>query len=238
MTEGKASEIELGIRHFESYFSEQIGSIEKVGQKSDQDSRLHRKILYSILIDTLSRAAFPSERKHGRRFVQFIDQCSGWQDKNRVSAQLLKLALEESNLVACPLYKKVSEIIAAWGPGGWVPRPINDPLHAELISLAEGPPEREILDQWRYTPALYQYRNNLIHEYRSSGYGMQIDEDDDEPSYLSFVNIPWQLEFPVAFFAKLSRMCLGGVVQLLTDDNRDPFLAYDFGSLWKRTRRI
>lgn len=59
-----------------------------------QDSIFKRILLFSLL-DTLSNCAFPTIRSNRSRFINLIDDFSGWPDKDRYSLQQLKYCLED-----------------------------------------------------------------------------------------------------------------------------------------------
>jgi len=223
--------IDSEIRQYEAYFEKQIEDIGRV------DSRLFRKILYSCVVDTLSKAAFGEQFKiHQKRVVSFIDACSGWKDKDEVSAIQLCLMLEQEQQTSSPLYNSLKERTKVWNRGV-VRRPADDPVLSDVECIA-GQGEKKCVRRARYVELLYTYRNHLVHEFREPGRGLETDVwPPDEPFYHSFIDEGPQLVFPVGFFEKLCKDCLSGLVELLTAQRRSPNDSYGFGSQWERERR-
>src|ERR1700685_1273656 len=107
------------IDHFICYFVRQISGIEAVSGPGPQQKKLFQKILFAILLDTLSIAANPAFfNQNKRRFVAFVDSCSAWPDKDRVSSQQLLLTLEKRQLTDGAIYPFLSSKVKAWGDGG------------------------------------------------------------------------------------------------------------------------
>ena len=86
------------IHQYIAYFKAQNQEIAMVARPA------FKKVLYLVEIDTLSRAAFPGVFGNRQRVVQFIDTCSNWNDKDKVSAVQLKFALEENGILSGQLY--------------------------------------------------------------------------------------------------------------------------------------
>jgi 3-methyladenine DNA glycosylase AlkD len=95
------------IAQYISHFRAQNQEIEQIAIAQ----RIFREVLYLVEIDTLSRAAFPLVSGNRKRVVQFIDTCSNWNDKDKVSAVQLKLALEENGTCSGQLYDSVNRSI-------------------------------------------------------------------------------------------------------------------------------
>ena len=100
------------IDQFIGYFRAQNQEVEKI------DLRVFRKVLYLVEIDTLSRGAFPMVPGNRKRVVQFLDECSNWNDKDRVSVVQLKFALEENEILSGQLYASINGRINSWGMCG------------------------------------------------------------------------------------------------------------------------
>ena len=223
--------IREAIDHFLGYFASECEAVAhiQVPSRPQQTANLYRQMLYFLLIDALSKAAFPTMHGNRKRFIGFLDSCSGWAYRERVSAPQLQLVLEKAGLKDGKLYQEACRRVASWAPGAVI-NPAEDPLIGELLPISRSQ-ESQALEQCRYVPFLYSYRNNLVHEFRKSGYGM--DDDRDEPSYLSFINAPWQMNITNRFLDKLVNTSLFGLGNLLREQKRDPHEAYGFGSIWK-----
>jgi hypothetical protein len=198
-----------------------------------------KKILYLVEIDTLSRAAFPTVLGNRKRLVQFIDTCSHWNDKDRVSAVQLKLALEENGIQSGQLYDSINRLIDSWGYGHII-RPNDDLTFGKAQCLAT-PSECEYARNARYVELLYTYQNHLLHEFREPGHGMEVSDDHTTPYYLGMDHLDtgqssWELVFPVQFLQSLCSDCISGLEMYLVANNLNPYNAYEFGTLWRRSR--
>jgi hypothetical protein len=231
--------VQDSIEKFIDHFRRQVDAT-NMTKMPEQQARLYPKILFVILLDTLSVAAYPKLAKQNRkRFTNFIDKCAAWSDAtSRVSAQQLVLYLEDRNLTDGPLYERVKGIVngwGGWGAGGPITAAKVDPPLDDLLALIK-PQQAEhnkAVQENRYGSLLYAYRNNLLHEFRAPGYGGEFP-GDDQPLYESIIDNPWQLTFPVPFLRRLCLDSICGLRTLLTEQKRDPYTAYQFGSLWTR----
>jgi hypothetical protein len=225
------------------YFFRQVDEIEAVNGPSSQGKPLFQKILFAILLDTLSIAASPEFFDNNkRRFVTFIGSCSAWQDQNKVSSPQLLLTLENRQLLDGAIYHFVNSKVKTWGLGGTL-RSEVDPTMDDIAAMNGSKEETAAAQDSRYDSLLYAYRNTLLHEFREPGYGFNFPEEDDvfyhsmmHASGQEGVPFSWQISFPVAFFRRLCLSSIWGLHTLLTKEHRDPYDAYPFGSLWRPRR--
>lgn len=213
------------IEQFVEYFRDQESLISPV------QPILYRKIIYATALDPIARAAFGKVGRHRARSLRLIDELTNWRDRDRVSLPQLCLALEDKGFISGLLYTEAKARLEHWSPGE-VLRLDNSPLLQELESIAQ-PPEKCVLSSCRYTELFYTYRNNLVHEFREPGYGIEMSSDKDQPYYHSMIGDPWQLVFPVGFFARLYAEALTGLRTLLVRYDIDPYSQFDFGSRWR-----
>ena len=214
------------IARFSSYFSCKIDEVEKV------DSSFFRKVLYMGIVDTLSRAGFPNTKEQRKRWVKFIDECSSWEDRDRVSAQQLMLNLEKEKKINGNLYKLVKKTVDSW-PEGSIIDPQSD-LTSDEANIAAGKGERNLVKDATYKHLFYTYRNNLVHEFREPGYGIESSEKNPTPYYHGMIGEPWQLVFTDVFIKRVCAGCLCGLVTLLHSQQRNPYESFEFGSSWGR----
>jgi hypothetical protein len=199
-----------------------------------------KKVLYLVEIDTLSCAAFPTVSGNRKRVVQFIDTCSNWNDKDRVSAVQLKFALQENGILSGQLYDSINQRINSWGYGQII-RPNDDLTLGEAQQLS-APSEFQYVNDARYAELLYTYRNHLLHEFREPGHGMDLGTDlPPTPYYLGMDQLStgqssWELVFPVQFLHALCEGCIHGLEAYLSANNLNPYDAYEFGTMWRRSR--
>jgi hypothetical protein len=226
--------IREGIDQYIAYFRRQNQEIATIPHP------VFRKALYLIEIDTLSRAAFPTESGHRKRVVQFIDTCSGWNDKDKVSAVQLKLSLEGAGIQSGELYDSLTQHITSW-PYGRIIRPADD-LTFEKIQPPLAPAESRFVNDARYAELLYTYRNHLLHEFREPGHGIDLGTDlSPQPYYIGMDQLAtgqssWELVFPVQFIQLLCEGCVNGLEAYLSPKSQDPYDSYEFGTMWRRSR--
>ena len=198
------------------------------------------KSLYLIEIDTLSRAAFPNIQKNRKRVIQFIDTCSNWNDKDRVSAVQLNFALEKNRIQSGQLYDFINQRINSWSYGQIV-QPNQDLTFGETKQLSTSS-ESQYVNYARYAELLYTYRNHLLHEFREPGRGPDLGADLPLTPYYLGMDSPntgqssWELVFPVQFLRSLCKGCINGLATHLSTNNLDPNDAYEFGTMWGRPR--
>jgi hypothetical protein len=214
------------IAQFSTYFSDRIAEVEKV------EHGLFRKILFMGIIDTLSRAGCSAVKSHRERVIQFIDNCSGWKDKDCVSSQQLILNLEDKNKKSGALYQLAKKKVDAW-PYGSIIRPHDDLSLQDADSVAAVDEKRLVRDA-TYKQLLYTYRNHLVHEFREPGYGMELSQDPSTPYYHGMSGAPWQLVFTDAFIKGKCVGCLNGLVRQMRMQQKNPYDYYEFESLWRR----
>lgn len=199
---------------------------------------LFRKVLYLVEIDTLSRTAFPKLSGNRKRVVQFIDTCSVWKDKDRVSAVQLKLVLEENGILSGKLYDFVERRIASW-PYGQIIRPDKD-LLLEEVQPKSTQAEFKYVNNSRYAELLYTYRSHLVHEFREPGQGIDLGSDLPPVPYYIGMDRPCQgensmeLVFPVHFFRMLCEGCINELESYLSSRNVSPYDTYESETMWRR----
>ncbi|MEO8324836.1 MAG: hypothetical protein ABI618_03240 [Nitrospirota bacterium] len=211
---------------------------------------IYRKILYLIEIDTMSRAAFPRIPSNRQRVINFIDTCSNWPDKDRVSAVQLKFELEDKEIRSGQLYDFVDGHIKSWKDPSIIPSrytimPEND-LTLQEVQRIMTEEENNYIHKVLYKELLYTYRNHLLHEFREPGKVLDPaidlesnchtpyyrDTEDGDPN--SSENL-WELQFPIQFLGNLCEGCISGLKTYLVANNLNPFESYKFGTHWRRS---
>ena len=211
------------IERFINYFHSHIDSIEAVA------SPTYRKTLYATALDTLARAAF-GKISNRVRMIRLINELTSWQAKDLVSLPQAALNLRQKKRGHDRLYREINRRLALW-PSGHIIKIDDSPKIDEFNPIATKQ-EKKLLAKCKYAELFYTYRNNLIHEFREPGYGIEMPSDK-KPYYTSMINQPWQLVFPVGFFTELYRGALDGLKNYLTTNKIDPYTKFEFGSLWR-----
>ncbi|MBA7529707.1 hypothetical protein ES705_21905 [subsurface metagenome] len=221
------------INQFCNYFLKQINIIESLS------NLLYQKLLYASMLDTLGRARYP-EGNNRQRIVSFIDNYSGWSDKNRISLVQLSFhldhVLEKTERNDSKLYKFVHERLSSWKSGS-IYYPNTDPLINEISKMALEKEENSV-KLARYAELFYTYRNKMVHEFREPGYGIEMSNNGSTPYYHSYINGHWQLVFPVEFFKALCKKCLDGLKKCLLKENVNPYDQYEFSDMWTDPQKL
>lgn len=213
------------IQQFISYFRDHGAVIASV------QPLMYRKLIYAAALDPIARAAFGKADNHRAKSLRLIDELTNWRDRDRVSLPQLCLALEDCGRTSSPLFAAAAAQLKTWSSGEVV-RLSNSPLLSELEPLAQES-EKSTLVSCRYAELYYTYRNNLVHEFREPGYGIEMSADKDQPYYHGMIDSSWQLVLPVGFFASLYAEALGGLEVLLMRYDIDPYSQFEFGSKWR-----
>lgn len=221
--------IEERIEHF-------FNAIENIKENADKiNSPILRYPIYFILLDILSKYAFPNGIGVGERFINFIDAYSNWEYKNYVSILLLNDLLKIEKEKKCfkenkeyeVLKEKVNEARNKWGQE-WEHR-IYNPKEADL-TIEEFKPFKgnrywKLIKKCRYSSCIYQMRNGIIHDFAFPGLpNLFHDEDKQTPYYCTFEN-SYKLCIPANFISILVEKCSGSLKEkIMQETNKhDPY---------------
>ena len=238
----------INIVQFTSYFERQIEKALKL-KITDEDTpaNIHKKLVYSAIIDALSKCIFP-KKSNRDRITSFISTFTDWHEAERVSLphlfQLLTMCPEPS---FNKLRRFVTSKLIKWG---------EDELK-EVVPLTHDPNISEVRTCWpqdkefkkplngvpieylQHSYLFYSYRNIMVHEFRYPGDGEEpVLENDEDPFYISVLNVDnekdeaWKLVYPVKFFEKLAKNGLKNLKKYLIENNIDPYIPFTFGSYW------
>lgn len=233
------------IERFTHFFDEEINRITKIIIEGEQyPATLHKKLVFSAIIDSLSKCIFP-KKGNKDRIISFLIEFSEWEDHNRISLpHLFQLLRKNPEPAFSVLRKYTTEKLRAWSDG-------------EIIDLSRDPKISEIRGYWpnekdykkplsgitiqflQHSHLFYSYRNALIHEFRNPGYGMEIKHDKN-PFYIGFTHLgdpedqknTWELVYPYGFFEKIVRTSFINMKSYLIENNINPYFSYTFGSYW------
>lgn len=232
------------IKRFISHFTKEIGQIKEISGPSIET---FRKTLYVSLIDAVSRSVYVRKKGNRDRFVSLIRNFSNWETKERVSLpHLIRLLELNPDPVFEPVREKAFELFSTW-QASWGNIPLtHDPEFKEIDKL--WPKDKEYrmpiegisLESLTHTHLLYAYRNTLVHELRTSGYGMELEEDKkpfyhDLDSYDSSEGPPSvtiELVYPTQFFHNLSLSIISNLEEYLIRNDINPYDSYKFGTYW------
>lgn len=233
------------IEHYTGAFKKQLGIIQALKCDSTQKLGLQQKILYVAVMDALSKSIYPNKGNRDR-FTAFIQRFAEWKECERVSLPHLRRLF---SIVPDPEYEAVRKYanaeIKKWAAGVMVHLD-HDPEVPEVRKYWPRPQDKHApidgidLEKLKHTSLLYTYRNSLVHEYRTLGYGIEFS-DDTAPYYMtmddmdadgSVVQGGWELVYPTQFFHRITEACLKNLEIYLKDNGLNPLSSYDLGSYW------
>ena len=122
---------------YHAYFQDQLTSIQSL------ENRLHKKILLVIILDTLSRARYPSVQGVKDRFLKVINEDAKWEHASRVS--LYRVLLSLTPAMGNALRKRANESVSQWREGT-MPGLEVDPLLTDIEHLASTEDEKRLYE--------------------------------------------------------------------------------------------
>jgi hypothetical protein len=195
-----------------------------------------RRILLLSLLDSLSKCAFPKEGGNKRRFVNLIDQYSGWKHKDCVSLPQLRYLLIKTGSCA-NLLRHVQERMNEWFKGR-ILRPEESDLRLNELENLKCSACEDLIEKARYASLLWQMRNFAVHEFRRAGEGMAAISDDHSSPYYHGCLEPdgsfrsWELYVPSEVISQVVQKCSDNLEKKLRSEGRDPYDAFSYGSSW------
>lgn len=191
------------------------------------------------------------KRGNRNRFIYFLERFCRWPDGERISLpHLVELLGKNPDPAFEKLRKWTLTRFKALPVHGGPPMPIShDPLFKEVNN--EGPVSKEHrtplegidLVSLKHFHLLYVYRNVLVHELRTPGYGMGFGEDDQEPFYHGMSTVgsdgertssTVELVYPWKFLHHLCETSLGQLKEYFASNNLNPYDSFVFGTYWIR----
>ncbi len=247
------------IKRFGAHFGEHLDKVSRLGSCGGD---LYARLLITVMLDTFSKVAFPSEDQVGKRYVDFVVSFSDWQDAGRVS--LLHLARAVSLDLGAHLktarswveveLKKRLPVECRPGAGrhpSEVEVPISvDPELADVEDPCVWPRDTKggplkacgitAPADVRHAVLLYRYRNTLAHEFRTPGGGWDIRLSGSPFYQRVTTELPtsappqerWELVYPLGFLDQIARSSLRNLVARLLVEGRSPFAAITGGTYW------
>lgn len=225
------------ITRFVSYFRRQVdfvstlaGEQSIVVDTSDPETRgaLHKKVLFSAILDCLAGVRYRGELQGNRkRFMGLLESHADWAEGDHVSVPIFFERLgkdAQSSALRDRLLKNLSRY--STDRGNSLPLKAFDEPFTDLEKLASTERERKMLVQSRHFELLYKYRNFIVHEFREPGYAMEAFADGGEaPAYHSYLGpgAKWRLLYPVGFFRARASAALISLEQYFRTHGIDPY---------------
>jgi hypothetical protein len=239
--------LQQNIDGFISYFKKQLDEIKAL---QTEHAELYRKLLYVSVLDSLAGSVFP-RRRNRDRYIDFLQRFCSWPDGNRVSLPHLVQLLRKN---PDPAFQNLREWTLAKFKvlpvhGGSLMPITHDPLFDEVkrewpVSKEHRTPLEGIdLVALRHFQLLYVYRNSLVHELRTPGYGMEFGNNDKYPFYHgmstvgkdgAFIGTTIELVYPWRFLHFLCETALDQLNQYCLSNELNPYDSFVFGTYWIR----
>ncbi len=211
-----------------------------INAKFSENDEISKSILLCSLMDTLSRCRYPTF-KNQERFISFVDDFSGWENKNRISlVQLHYFLKDETDTIYEPIKSYVENKVSKMLPGMLYKTSDDEYLH-ELKYLKEI--EYQI-QKFSYANLFYKFRSMLVHEYRTPGLGFNFTHSTDI-HYHSLTEISdksnqptWELVFPANYLSNLIEKSIINFSNYCLIDKYNPYDSFKFKTLWIDKEKI
>lgn len=231
----------------ERFFDHFFGKLENISSLRSDSEELFKKTLYVSLIDALSKAAYP-KKSNKDRFVAVVERFGEWKEGAKLSlphlAQLLYITPDPSFE---KLRRHVFSEIKGWQiDSGGIIELAKDADRKTIYNLWPRPGDYKKLlsgldiDSFNHYSLLWAYRNNLIHELRVPGYGMEMPKDNN-PFYqcmsefdddLKIAPKSIELCYPTKFFERLAKTVCENMKNYFERNGLNPYNSYTFGTYW------
>ena len=106
-----------------------------------------------------------------------------------------------------------------------------DPFKNDLNEYVKEDEEKRLLSETKHLDLLYRYRNYLIHEFRTPGYGFELEHNKP---YYSVFNSHFELVYSKLFILGLVKKGLELVKSHLLQNSMDPYQNHQFTPLWDK----
>ena len=217
-----------------------FNAIKKIKENTD---KIHPTILrypiYFILLDVLSKYAFPNEKGVGKRCINFIDIYSNWEYKDYISILLLKDLLKVERGKECfkenkeyeALEQKVNEARYKWGQE-WDHK-IYSPKEADLaideFKLFKRNRYWKLIKKCQYSSYIYQMRNSIIHNFAFPGLPNLFHDMDKQTPYYCTLENSYKLCIPANLISILVEKCSSNLKDSIIQkiNKTDPYKIFE-----------
>jgi len=193
---------------------------------------MHRKILYSAMLDGLAGIRYYGEQLGNRkRFVRFLLEHTAWEGGHLVSSAVLRKRLKVPSPLRDHLDARLGSRSLQRG-NALALTELDDP-DTSLGPLATNAEIRH-LEECQHFSLFYKYRNFIIHEFREPGHAMETFADGGaEPLYHGYINATtWHLLYPVGFFEARTTAAIESLEQWFKANRIDPSSRVPDSSEW------
>ena len=235
--------IEERINQLTEFFHDQFKEIRRLNLPEPNNGQIdiYQKTLLIAVIDCLASIRFDKSNypylfnQNRIRFTRFVKEYGNWPCGNRVSTPFLVSRLEGKGLNG-PLHDKVRAHLDKFDPTAGFSVSIEkmDFLPEELRPLSTLESEEKIIEDVQHLSLLYRYRNHLVHEYRTPGYGMEVFAKGlNTACYHGYLNDKhFYLVYPTVLFENIVMAAIDGIEKYLIDNRVDPYNRVGDTSRW------
>lgn len=230
--------LEEKIGKFLGFFSGRLEEIENLS--GGESTTIFKKILYTSVLDTLSKTTAHRKKGNRDRIAVFISNFCGWTNCEKISLpHLIRLLDRAPDPSFSDLREYAFSIIATWDEG-------------KEITLDKDPNFQEVKKRWpkenpkplediqieflQHRNLFYRYRNSTIHEFREPGGGIELSHNL-EPFYDFSWNTTtnqskWELVYPLGFYKGLCENATRSLKDYYLKNRIQPYSHYPSGTYW------
>ena len=221
-------EIELLFNYFDKI------RLSIINVKFEESDEISKSILLCSLMDTLSRCIYP-KLSNRDRFVFFVDDFSGWENKNKISlVQLYYFLKDEEDKNYEPIKSYVKNKVSKIRRGVIYKTDFDEFLHElKYLKVIETQ-----IQKFSYANLFYKFRNYLVHEYRTPGLGSNFSKSkdihyyllthiSDKPTYTTM-----ELIFPAFYLSNLVKNSIDNLKKYCLEINYNPYESFKYSTLW------
>jgi hypothetical protein len=231
-------ELEGNIDRFLGFFSNRLQEIRNLD--CGESTALFQKVLYSSMLDALSRTTSHPKKGNRERVTEFIRTFCDWATCERISLpHLVKLLDKVPDPAFSNLRQYSFSLIDQWQEGMLIPLD-SDPEFQEIKSKwpkeIQKPIEDISIEFLQHVNLFYRYRNSLVHELREPGYGWDFTGNPN-PYYHTMTDAEsksdtWELVYPLKFYETLCETAIKTLKGYYLQDRIEPYSCYNFGTYW------
>ncbi len=225
------------IERYISYYTKSYNLINSISEKNDYSYKLHKKILYISIIDSLSGIIYPNKSPR-QSFTKFISGFSNWNYAEYISIpHLSKLLILNPDPKFSVLRKFIFSKIDNWKKGSdiYIDKDLNineiKKYWPKKISLSEKISGAS-LDSLKHIHLFYNYRNSLIHSFIALGTDLEVPEHEEPYYWFLTSSNHWDLIYPTEFLNKICKSLIENTETFLKENRIDPIEIIKSGRYW------
>lgn len=223
------------IKSFINHFRNKIIAIDQLQVETEHDTL--KLLLYTAIIDTLSKTASPPFFNEAEKFANIIEYFSDWPHCNKISIIHLIRYLDIMSHPKLESIKKTSfAIIDTWDESKSYFLDKDPDLNLINNKLDKTISKKQIgnisINHLQHKYLFYKFRCCLMHELRPPGYGRCYPEDE-EPCYrYSSISDSFSLCYPVLFCKKICENILNNLEKYYSNNRINPRDYFKYGPYW------